>query len=127
MLKKVFDILCDPIGITPDQKERNEREWQDPRNWKGWHCPSYSSPFDTRPFVQGRLYKPGSNKKIRWTQELCSLEHNRAHPRGRIWLIISRVVVIAIVLVFLGFIFADILIDVCTKIMLVSILSTNIF
>jgi hypothetical protein len=109
MFKKVFDILCSPIRITPEQKEINEREWQDPRNWKGWKCPSYSSSFDTRPFVQGRLFKPRDSEKTKWTRELCSLVHNRAHPRGRIWLFISRAVVIAILLFFLGVIFANIL------------------
>jgi len=109
MLKKVFEFLCDPIGTTPEQREINEREWQDPSNWKGWKCPSYSSPSDTRPFVQGRMFKPRNSENIKWTRELCSLVHNRAHKRGRIWLIIARATVIAIVVIFLGVIFANIL------------------
>jgi uncharacterized membrane protein len=52
-------------------RERNEREWNDPRNWKGlrW-SPFYFGAEDTRPFVPKRGRRRGYTV-------------NFAHPLGR--------------------------------------------
>lgn len=88
-------------GITAEQKAVNDREWRDPKNWKGWLFPAYSSSIDSRPFVMGRMFKPKSPEDIAWAGVLCRQTVNRAHPRGRIWAILAWGAVLAIVTVWL--------------------------
>jgi len=97
MLRTLNDRLCNPPGITPEQEAINDREWHDPRNWKGWLFPAYSSPLDSRPFVLGRMFKPESPGDNTWAGVLCRQTVNRAHPRGRIWAILAWAVMLAIV------------------------------
>ena len=36
MQSNINDALCDPSGVTPEERDTNEREWSDPANWHGW-------------------------------------------------------------------------------------------
>ena len=95
---KLNDILCDPPGITPEQKIINDREWRDPKNWKGFLFPAYYSELDSRPFVLARMFKPKSHDDLKWAGVLCSQTVNRAHRRGRIWVILMWIAVLSIIL-----------------------------
>jgi len=97
MLEKMNNILCDPFGITPEQKEINEREWRDPNNWKGWLFPVYSSALDTRPFVPGRMFRPKDSQDTRWVQILCSQVPNIGQRNGTAVFLFSIAVWILIV------------------------------
>ena len=93
------DFLCDPSGITPEQKELNDLEWNNPNNWSGHFFPSYSSKLDSRPFVPARMFRPEFQNDKRWVQILCTQTVNRAHQRGKKWLILawSTILLIAII------------------------------
>ena len=67
----MFEELYEPSGTTEEQRKINEREWNNPDNWHGSFCPTYSSKFDNRPIVPGK----------RMSRSNCNL----AHPRGKMW------------------------------------------
>jgi len=102
MLKEMNNALCDPAGITPEQKEVNDREWRSPENWRGGIFPAYASPLDSRPFVPARMFKPKTPDDLRWVQVLCTQTSNGAHRTGRIWTFLGRAVVLILALIWLG-------------------------
>lgn len=67
----MFEELYEPSGTTPEQRKINEQEWNNPDNWHGYFCPSYSSKLDNRPIVPGK--------------HMCKSNCNLAHSRGRMW------------------------------------------
>ena len=101
MLMTINDLLCDPSGITAEQKRINDQEWNTPENWKGYIFPSYSSELDSRPFVPARMFRPKFRDDTRWVQVLCTQTVNKAHKRGKIWTTLAWVTVLSIAIIWL--------------------------